>query len=491
MPSRSLNVSPLRPRAENGSAVGSLRIAVVGVGYVGLVTATCLAKFGHRVCAVDIDAHKVESLQRAQLPIHEAGLAELVAEQVGAKRLRFTCDFEAAMAQAELVFIAVGTPARDDGSTALEAFDDVITRLCALPRRPRVVALKSTVPVGTTRRVQAALDAAGGGSSAISNPEFLREGSAVQDFLAPDRILVGSDEAGAAAWLLRAYRPLIERGTPVVTMDTRSAELAKCAANAMLASRISFVNEIAAIAAATGADIERVCDGIGSDRRIGRDFLQAGLGYGGSCFPKDVAALRYTARTLGIDTAMLDAAERVNRHQRGWLLEALQRELGGALCGLRAAVWGLAFKPGTDDMREAASLTLVRRLRRAGASLALYDPVAMDNARRLLPRDPQIRWCASADAALQGADVLLLVTEWPEFRSIAPQRMADALRLRLVCDGRNTLDPVACAAAGLRLVQVGRPVREAAQLGAATDASRLERDVAMETAHATVRAVAS
>jgi UDPglucose 6-dehydrogenase len=457
MPARSHNVSPLRPRAARGAATEGLDIAVIGVGYVGLVTATCMASFGHRVSAFDIDADKIEALQRAHVPIHEAGLAELLAEQVGAARLRFSSDFDAALAQAELVFVAVGTPARADGSSALEAFEAVIGRLCALARLPRLVVLKSTVPVGTTRRVQAALDAAGAGSVAVSNPEFLREGTAVQDFLGPDRILIGCDEDGAAATLMHAYRPLIARGTPVLTMDTRSAELAKCAANAMLAARISFVNEIAALAQATGADIESVCDGIGSDRRIGRQFLQAGLGYGGSCFPKDVAALRHTARALQLRSDMLDATERVNRRQRGWLLKALQQELGGALCGLRVAIWGLAFKPGTDDMREAASLPLVRRLRRAGATLALYDPVAMENARRLLPRDPQVRWCASAADALQQADVLLLVTEWAEFRSFAPRRIGAALRLRLVCDGRNALDPAACAAAGLRLVQVGRP----------------------------------
>ena len=456
-------VRPIRPRsgpARQGAAVGTaMKIAVIGVGYVGLVTAACLAKFGHRVMAVDVDADKVDALQHGRPTIHEVGLGELLRAQLAAGRLGFGCDVAAAMAEAEIVFIAVGTPARSDGSAALEAFDAVIAQLQALPRAPATIVLKSTLPVGTARRVQAAL--AAGGSEVLSNPEFLREGSAVQDFLAPDRIIIGSDDpAGAAsACLLRAYRPLVEQGVPVLTMDTRSAELSKCAANAMLAARISFVNEIAAIAAATGADIERVCDGIGSDRRIGRQFLQAGVGYGGSCFPKDVAALRHTAREHRLRAELLDATERVNRRQHRWPLAALRRDFGNgeALRGLHAAVWGLSFKPGTDDMRDAPSVPLIERLCRAGVELTLYDPAAMDNARQCLPVSAKLHWADSAAVALEQADVLLLLTEWPEFVSFAPERAAAKLRLRIVYDGRNALDRVTWRAAGLRLVQIGRP----------------------------------
>lgn len=457
------------PEARPEPLPETLRIAVIGTGYVGLVTAACLAKFGHRVTAVDIDEQKVRSLQRAEVTIHEEGLQELVRDELAAQRLAFGSDTAGAVRQADLIFIAVGTPARADGSTAMEAMDKVAAELVALVRAPQVVVVKSTVPVGTTARIREAFAQAGDASTrqdghapeVLSNPEFLREGSAVEDFLNPDRVIIGSDATDPAArdLLLRAYAPLAARGVAMLTMDTRSAELSKCAANAMLSARISFVNEIAAIAAATGADIEQVRAGIGSDSRIGPDFLRAGLGYGGSCFPKDVAALRHTARKLGLRSDMLWATERVNGRQRSWPFEALLRDLGSgaALRGLRAAVWGLAFKPGTDDMREAPSLALIERLCRAGVYLNLYDPVAMDNARAVIKPDRRLRWCASADETLDQADVLLLVTEWPEFVAFDPARVASTLRLRTVYDGRNALDVEAWTGAGLRLVQVGRP----------------------------------
>ena len=469
-----MNSKPLIP---NGAAPAArLRIALVGSGGVGLVTAASLARLGHHVTAFDSDAGKVAALQRGDVPIHEPGLRALVTAQCAAGRLAFTAELAEALADAALVFVAVGTPARDDGSLSTDALDAATTLLCAHIGSPTVVVLTSTVPVGTARGMRAAFaawnaDIAHGAAvpQVVSNPEFLREGSALQDFMAPDRLIFGvdhgDDEADdtatgrtALTLLRRVYAPLIEAGAPVFEMDTRSAELAKCAANAMLAARISFVNEIAAIAEATGADIERVCEGIGSDRRIGPHCLKAGLGYGGSGFPKDVAALRHAARQHQLRSDVLAATERVNGRQRCWPLEALRRDLGGwpALRGLRVAMWGLAFKPGTDDMREAPSLLLIERLRRAGVHLQLHDPAAMANAQALVGRDTGIRWCASAADALDDADALMLVTEWPEFVAFAPEAAASALRLRSVFDGRNALDAAAWGAAGLRVFQVGR-----------------------------------
>lgn len=467
-PSVSDGTPARRTRAKGNGLAGSprtLRIAVLGTGYVGLVTAACLARFGHHVGAIDIDTARIDGLSRGEMPIHETGLGELVREQADAGRLRFSADTQA-LADAELVFVSVGTPARHDGSTAMEAVDRVTLQIGRLVRAPAVVVIRSTVPVGTARRMRAALIEAVGDAAlapqVLSDPAFLREGSAIADFMAPSRIILGSDAndgVDPATTLLQAYAPLLAENVPVLTMDTRSAELAKCAANAMLAMRISFVNEIAAIAAATGADIERVVEGIGSDARIGPQGLRAGLGYGGTCFPKDVAALRHTARIHGLRSDVLYATERVNGRQRSWPFEALQRDLGrsSALRGMRAAIWGLSFKPGTDNMNEAPSLALIERLCRAGVFVNLYDPVAMDNARALVRPDRRVQWCDSAMAAADDVDVLLLVTEWPEFLELAPERVAPSLRLRTVYDGRNALDLGRWTAAGLRVVQVGRP----------------------------------
>lgn len=443
----------------------ALDIVVIGTGYVGLVTAACLARCGHRVTAVDIDAAKIERLSRGDIGMHEVGLPELVQAQVGASRLRFTTDCDVALKGADLIFVAVGTPARTDGSTDMRAVDDVVRCLAGVVRAPSVVVLKSTVPIGTAACVGKTLASSCGEheqpASVLSNPEFLRQGCAVNDFMSPERVLIGDDspDSGARDLLATAYAPMIAAGVPVLTMDTRSAELSKHAANAMLATRISFVNEIAAIASATGADIERVCEGIGSDQRIGRHFLRAGLGYGGSCFPKDVSALRETARQHKLRSDVLLATERVNSRQRCWAFDALRRDAGsyGRLRSSRVAVWGLSFKPGTDDMRSAPSVPLIERLVRAGVSVTVYDPFAMNNARRELSDQRRIVWAESAEDALHGADALMLVTEWPEFLAFDPARAAHSLRLRTVYDGRNALDAPAWAAAGVRVVQVGRP----------------------------------
>ena len=451
------------PTAADFARSAPLKITVVGTGYVGLIAAVCFASFGHRVTGVDSDADRIAMLGRGKIPIFEADLDEAVAANLAAGRLVFSGDVETALASADIVMIAVGTPQGADGGASLVAIDAVAEQVARVVRHPAVVTIKSTVPVGTTRRLQAKLDAAAGSDAArvLMNPEFLREGTALHDFMNPDRVIIGAedDAVWAAERLLEAYAPLVARDVPVLRMDTRSAELAKTAANAMLATRISFVNELAAIAEATGADIERVCEGMGSDRRIGAFHLRAGLGYGGSCFPKDVAALRHTARQHQLRTDLLMATERVNHRQSRWALSAMQREIGlFKLRGLRAAIWGLAFKPGTDDMRDAPSVPLIAQLLRVGVQVSLHDPVAMDNARALIPAASGLRWAETAEAALADADVLVVVTEWPEYLAFDPARVAAALQLRMVFDGRNRLDTTAWGAAGLHVVQVGRPV---------------------------------
>jgi len=441
-----------------------MRIAVIGTGYVGLVGAACLAEIGHRVVAVDADAQKVRSLQQGAVTIHEPGLPTMVTTQQATGRLRFTRDLGAALEGVELVFIAVGTPADESGATDLDAVLAAARAIGAGLMQPATIVVKSTVPVGTTGQLQQLIHGAlatrgvGWRTPVVGNPEFLREGSATDDFMQPDRIVIGAHGDDAAA-LLRAYAPFLERGVPVLQMTPRSAELSKYAANAMFAARISFMNEIAAIADATGADIEEVRDGIGSDPRIGRDFLRPGIGYGGSCFPKDVASLCHTAVRHAVRPLMLQAVGQVNVRQQRWAFEHLQRVYAGrgGLRGRRIAVWGLAFKPGTDDLRESPALALIELLLDAGALVSTHDPVALANAQRQLGERRGLGWCGDPVAALDGADALVLATEWSVFREIAPQAIAEALRDRLVLDGRNVLDAEAFADAGLTLLQVGRP----------------------------------
>ncbi|HUP05525.1 MAG TPA: UDP-glucose/GDP-mannose dehydrogenase family protein [Caldimonas sp.] len=441
------------------------RIVVIGTGYVGLVTAACLAELGHRVVGVDADAEKVQALERHSIPIHEPGLEALVAAHAKAGTLRFTTELDAALEAAELVFIAVGTPADADGSTDLTAVTAAAADVGARLSAPATVVVKSTVPIGTTERlgklIAAELRARGIAWRAhvVANPEFLREGRAVHDFLEPDRIVVGAEAPQHALSLLAAYAPLVERGTPVLVMARRSAELAKYAANAMLAARISFMNEMARIAEAGGADIEEVRAGIGSDPRIGSRFLRAGIGWGGSCFPKDVASLAHAARRLGVEPALLDAVESVNEGQKRWAFERLQQLYAAhdGLQGRRIAVWGLAFKPGTDDLREAPSLVLVEQLLAAGAEVAVFDPVAQPAARQRLGNRARLVWARDALHALERAHALVLATEWDEFRAIDPGAIADRLVDGLVLDGRNVLERPRFEAAGLSLWQVGRP----------------------------------
>jgi nucleotide sugar dehydrogenase len=443
-----------------------MRVAIFGTGYVGLVTGTCLAEVGHEVVCVDVDEAKIRGLEQGVVPIYEPGLEPMVQANHAAGRLRFTTDAARAVAHGEVLFIAVGTPPDEDGSADLQYVLAVARTIGRHIERPVVVVDKSTVPVGTADRVReviAAELAARGVEvpfDVVSNPEFLKEGDAVNDCMRPDRIVIGADNPEAAARLRRLYAPFSRNHDRFVFMDVRSAELTKYAANAMLATKISFMNEIANIAERVGADVEMVRKGIGSDPRIGWHFIYAGAGYGGSCFPKDVQALARTARQHGYVPQLLEAVEAVNDRQKGHLFELIQRHYDrGEDEGVRGkvfAVWGLAFKPDTDDMREASSRRLLAQLWEAGARVRAYDPEAMDEAMRIFGQRPDLELCPSAQAALEGADALVIVTEWKEFRSPDFARLQAALGDAVVFDGRNLYDPQEVEAAGLAYYGIGR-----------------------------------
>ena len=439
-----------------------MRVTVFGTGYVGLVTGTCLAEVGNHVVCVDIDEAKVQGLREGVIPIYEPGLEPMVLANHAAGRLQFSTDAATAVAHGDIVFIAVGTPPDEDGSADLQYVLAVARSIGRHLDRPTVVVNKSTVPVGTADRVREAIAAelkARGADVAfdvVSNPEFLKEGAAVNDCMRPDRIVVGSRSARAVEAMKRLYAPFNRNHDRVVVMDERSAELTKYAANAMLATKISFMNEMANIAERVGADIEMVRHGIGSDPRIGYHFIYPGPGYGGSCFPKDVQALERTARQHGYAARILGAVEAVNESQKGKLFELLSRHYGGQLRGRTIAVWGLAFKPNTDDMREAPSRTLLAQLWEAGARVRAHDPEAMDEAARIFGERDDLVLCATPDEALQGADALVLVTEWKAFNSPDFARLAEQLADRVVFDGRNLYDPRALEEAGLACYGIGR-----------------------------------
>ena len=439
-----------------------MRVTLFGTGYVGLVTGACLAEVGNDVVCMDIDADKVAALERGEVPIFEPGLHEMVFNNSAAGRLRFTTDAGAAVEHAEIVFIAVGTPPDEDGSADLSHVLAVADGIGRHLQRPSLIVNKSTVPVGTADRVReriAARLAERGVDLAfevVSNPEFLKEGDAVKDCMRPDRIVIGARHPGAGELLRRLYAPFNRNHERIVMMDVRSAELTKYAANAMLATKISFMNEMSNIAERVGADIEMVRQGIGSDPRIGYSFIYPGAGYGGSCFPKDVRALERTAAQHGYAAALLHAVEAVNDAQKDKLFALIDRYFGGRLQGRCIAVWGLAFKPNTDDMREASSRRLLEHLWAAGASVRAYDPAAMSEAWRLYGRRHDLVLCDSPDDALQGADALTVVTEWKEFWSPDFGRIRSALREPVVFDGRNIYDPVAVEAAGLAYYGIGR-----------------------------------
>ena len=439
-----------------------MKITVIGTGYVGLVTGTCLAEVGNDVLCLDVDAAKIATLNAGGVPIHEPGLETLIRRNAASGRLRFTTDADAAVAHGTLQFIAVGTPPEEDGSADMQY---VLAAARSIGRRMtefKVVVDKSTVPVGTADRVRAAIAeelAARGsklGFAVASNPEFLKEGAAIDDFMKPDRVVIGAEDERAIAALRAVYAPFMRNHDRLLVMDVRSAELTKYAANAMLATRISFMNELANLADALGADVEHVRQGIGSDPRIGYHFLYPGVGYGGSCFPKDVKALRHTAGELGRPLRILDAVEAVNDAQKLRLVEKIVARLGADLAGRTFALWGLAFKPNTDDMREAPSRALVAALAARGAKVRAWDPVAIAEARKVMSGEPALSFAASPAAALEGADALVVVTEWQEFRSPDFDAIRKALRQPLVFDGRNLYDPAAVRAAGLEYFAIGR-----------------------------------
>jgi len=443
-----------------------MRVAIFGTGYVGLVTGTCLAEVGHDVVCVDIDAAKVEGLKQGVIPIYEPGLAPMVKHNFAAGRLAFTTDAAQAIAHGELVFIAVGTPPDEDGSADLQYVLAVARTIGQHASQPIVVVNKSTVPVGTADKVHAAIAAelANRGVKVayevVSNPEFLKEGDAVADCMRPDRIIIGADSKTAIEKVKRLYAPFNRNHERFVVMDVRSAELTKYAANAMLATKISFMNEIANIAERVGADIEQVRQGIGSDPRIGWHFIYPGAGYGGSCFPKDVQALAHTARQHDYQARLLDAVEAVNESQKGHLFELIQRHYGvGRDQGVRGktfAIWGLAFKPNTDDMRAASSRRLLEQLWEAGAKVRAYDPEASHEAARIFGERDDLVLCDSAASALQGADALAVVTEWKQFRSPDFVRLKSALGDAVVFDGRNLYEPRDVEAAGIAYYGIGR-----------------------------------
>lgn len=439
-----------------------MKITVIGTGYVGLVTGACLAEMGNHVVCLDLDARRIASLNQGQMPIHEPGLLDVVLRNARAGRLEFTTDTDHAVAHGLLQFIAVGTPPSEDGSADLQ---HVLAAARAIAERMagyKLIVNKSTVPVGTADRVRDTVAGvlASRGLAAdfavVSNPEFLKEGSAVQDFMRPDRVIVGSEDHRATELMRAVYAPFMRNRDRLVVMDVRSAEFTKYVANAMLATRISFMNELALLAEKLGADIENVRTGIGMDPRIGTHFLYAGTGYGGSCFPKDVRALIKTAQDAGQAFHILPAVQAVNERQKQVLVDKIAARFGPDLAGRRFALWGLAFKPGTDDMREAPSLAIIERLLALGAQVVAYDPQAMDQARVALGPRAGLSFVEQADAALTGADALVIATEWKEFRSPDFAHLAATLRERVVFDGRNLFEPAELQAAGLEYHAIGR-----------------------------------
>lgn len=440
-----------------------MKITVVGTGYVGLVSGACLAEMGNDVLCLDLDPEKIRILKEGGIPIHEPGLDQVVARNVAAGRLHFTTNVQEAVQFGTIQFIAVGTPPDEDGSADLQY---VLSAAKAIGRHMtdyKVIVDKSTVPVGTADKVKAAvraeLDARGENIpySVVSNPEFLKEGAAVDDFMRPDRIVVGAEDDQAIFLMKALYAPFQRNHEKLLIMDLRSAELTKYAANAMLATRISFMNELALLAETLGADIELVRHGIGSDPRIGYHFLYAGCGYGGSCFPKDVKALIKTGSDSGHTLRVLNAVEDANDAQKLVLVDKVVERFGEDLSGKHFAVWGLAFKPNTDDMREAPSRVIIAELFRRGATVTAYDPVAMPEARRVFGEDARLAYAERPMQALDNADALLIVTEWKEFRSPDFDAIKTKLKSAIIFDGRNIFDPALPRKAGLTYLSIGRP----------------------------------
>ena len=441
-----------------------MKLAIIGAGYVGLVTAACFAEMGNEVICVDADASKIEALEQGRIPIYEPGLKDYVKRNFQENRLFFTTDLAPAIQKSLVCFIAVGTPQDKDGSADLSMVLQVARDIGRVMNGYKVIVEKSTVPVGTAVKVRQAVQeelAAQGESfefDVVSNPEFLKEGTALDDFMKPDRIVVGCDEVRVAELMKELYAPFVRTNHPVIIMNVVSAELTKYAANAFLATKISFINEIANICSRTGADINMIRQGIGSDRRIGSLFLFPGLGYGGSCFPKDMQALVHTARSLNYTPRLLEAAEAINQDQRKIFLDLIRRFYHGDLKGKVLAMWGLSFKPQTDDIREAPALTLITELLAAGARIQAHDPEAMQATAQAMGDNPGIRFAASSYEALEGAEALIICTEWTKFREPDFERMKSLLKAPVIFDGRNLYNPEKLEGLGFTYFHIGQKV---------------------------------
>lgn len=432
-----------------------MNITVVGAGYVGLVTGTCFAEMGNDVVCVDVDEKKLEQLKRGKSPIYEPGLQELLRRNIREERLKFTTDTREAVGDSMIIFIAVGTPPLNNGAADLSHVFSVAEAIAEAMDEYKIIVIKSTVPVGTADKVRAMIKSKTSAKfDVVSNPEFLKEGAAIDDFMRPDRVIIGSSSKRASAIMKDLYRPVVRTGRPIIMMDNRSAELTKYAANAMLATRISFINEIANLCDHMGANINSVREGIGSDQRIGFSFLFPGVGYGGSCFPKDVKALASTAEEFGYTMGILKAVDRLNTEQKSILIPKIEKYFGGDLKGRIIALWGLAFKPRTDDMREAPSITIANELIARGAKLQVHDPVAIKEARKIFHR--KVSYCEQPYDALKGAHALVLVTEWAEFRNPDFDRMKELMAGAAVFDGRNIYDPKTMKDHGFEYFGIGQ-----------------------------------
>ncbi|TAN31344.1 UDP-glucose/GDP-mannose dehydrogenase family protein [bacterium] len=460
-----------------------MKISVFGAGYVGLVTAVGFAEIGNTVTCMDFDVAKIDKLREGKAAFYEPGLEELLARNVDSNRILFTSSQKEAVTSGDILFIAAGTPPQSDGSADLSAIFDIASAIGQFSEETKVIVTKSTVPVGTFKRVrdiiQAELDRRGEAIAfrVVSNPEFLKEGTAVDDFMKPDRIVVGADDPAAFEVMRELYAPFQRRESIIIEMDIASAELTKYSANAFLAARISLMNEISRIAERVGADIEQIRHGVGSDPRIGHSFLYAGCGYGGSCFQKDVNALIHTAESLGLNPQLLKSVDAVNESQKNSLFEKIHSHFNGHLADKTFAVWGLSFKPDTDDMRCAPSIPLITALHRSGAKIHAYDPVAIPTATDIFSDLEKVYFHESKYSALRGADALILVTEWKEFRAPDFEEISRALNQAIVFDGRNQWDPIKLLTMGFQYFSIGRPLRATPQTkGTATNLFDLEYD---------------